>query len=773
MPETTAATVDPTVIETYLNTIFAHVDWSEGGIVSLLGIGEKNTPQEGKFRDRKFLLPGQGDLSLAVGHAKRWGEHSIATFIVPAVIHSAAQLAGDVTLDKIKAFTAIMVDLDSGDIEAKLAHLERALGVASMVVMSGGKTETGQQKRHVYWRLTEPSDQIDRIAAARKLLAAKVGGDQSFGRATQVCRLPGSLHGKGGVISPVTIERISALDYDADELIEAIETMALMAGVGPPAQSNLPALVGGLMDFSGGAGREMDRMSAVLTSEIHEGGEGERNRWTEFSAAAGHHIAMAARGEYDLDEAYRLVCGWVLVNMKPPKDEPWIRTEFAALVNQHRKNHPDPPTIAPEIKIESGDELLSWAVHRRVSPTPPARRILVEGLVYSAKRHMLVAEGGAGKTFLCMDLALKLAAAGEGRELHWLGRRVLPEAEGGTVILMTGEDDQEELDIRWHAVDPAGLLIAAAGDRLIALPMDNLGGAFPLAAQHPHTREVGPSLKWANLFRAIRDVVARGGRISAVIIDTLNSTLHGEENSAQVIGEYVRAVAPVCGELGAALVVTHHVRKAGQEPIKTLEDMREAIRGSTALPNAMRLVIGVWAAHNYERKMRQMGMAPERARLFYGGVIKANMPDALREQLTLLRSKEGLLEDITSRDVSSRGPNPELVAWLEWAVKRAADLRAPFSQTGGNCLHARRSQLPPMFHQLSRDSDFKPLTQWMLEQGILSLKAVANAGNTHTYLDVPECKDITRTIIKGAALDLDWKNHYYDHGWDEIRPMER
>src|SRR3546814_14501453 len=82
-----------------------------------------------------------------------------------------------------------------------------------------------------------------------------------------------------------------------------------------------------------------------------------------------------------------------------------------------------------------------------------------------------------------------------------------------------------------------------------------------------------PSAQWARLMSAISGIRDRGGWVSAVIVDTLNATLHGEENSAAVIQEYVRAIAPICGELGAAFVVTHHIRKPGKEPIRDLDAM--------------------------------------------------------------------------------------------------------------------------------------------------------------------------------------------------------
>ena len=764
-------------IEAYFGSIFKHVDWSEGGILSILGIGEKGTPQEGVFRERKFLSPLAGDISLTAGHARRWAEHEIATFIVPAVIHPGAQLAGDVKLEQVKAFTAIMVDLDTGDTTAKLERLEAALFPATMVVLSGGTTDAGHPKRHVYWRLTEPSTEIDRIAAARKLLAAKAGGDQSFGRATQVIRLPGSLHCKDGGARPVTIERMSEAECELEDLLAAIADMDPFEGVSL-ALPALPALTfgaGGGMDFSGAAGKSISTVATALTQEVREGGD-ETNRWGEFSKVGGHHIHLARQGLQTLEEAFDKTQGWVMANMVPAWPEARMRTEFSGLLKADIANHgvivpvPEPTAVMVDGEsINSTADLLSWAVHLRSSNSPPTRKILVDGLIFAGKRHMLVAEGGAGKTFLCMDLALKLAAVGPDKPLKWIGQTIRPEAHGGTVIIMTGEDDLDELDIRWNAIDPDGRLRGAAGARLIALPLDNLGGAFPLVSQHPATREAIASAKWVALYQAMRGVVDAGGRVSAVIIDTLNSTLHGEENSAMVIGEYIRAVAPICGELKAALIVTHHVRKAGAEPIRTIEDMRDAIRGSTALPNAMRLVIGVWAAHDYERRMKAMHLKPARATLFRAGVVKANMPEALREPKTLMRDKAGLLEDVSAQDTLSRGANREARTWLAWAVREAADVKAPFARSGQNGVFARRHQLPTLFHHMSRDGDVTTLIDAMLNEGELISKPLADGGKGHIYLDVPECIAIPRYMDVNHGLDLKWRNFYYDHGWDEIR----
>lgn len=779
--------VDMGQVKAWFDAVFRHADWEENPYISILGIGEKGTPQEGKFRERKFIdMRSPFAFKQIETHLQRWAQHHIAAFAVPAILKPEAVEADDVTLERLAALTAIILDVDSGDTPKKIAHAEKAMGNLTFGVKSGGFTPDGYPKIHAYWLLSEPCEEVERVASLRKELAARCGGDQAFGRATQVIRIPGSVYAKGG--SPRQVQMVmDSLDkhegpreYHLDDLSDAIEAMPVMEGVTKTV--TLPDASGG-MDFSSGAGRAYGSHAIeAMQRDVHEGGDEDRNRWGEFSSVAGFNIRQVRLGLMDLQEACEATHGWMLAHMVPPWPRERFLAEWAGIVNTDRKHKgeitqaPKPGegiTVTPMEKIDTTEDLLSWAVHRRSSTEPKPRRILVDGLVFAGKRHMIVAEGGAGKTFLCMDLALKLAAAGtDGEALTWMGQRILPEADGGTVIIMTGEDDAEELDIRWNAIDPDGRLRGRAGDRLIALPLDNLGGAFPLVSSHPATREPVASERWAKLYAAMRGIEESGGKVTAVIIDTLNSTLHGEENSAMVIGEYVRAVAPICGELKAALVVTHHVRKAGDEPIKDVDDMRAAIRGSTALPNAMRLVIGFWHAHDYLKRMKNMQMEPKRGMLYMGAVLKANMPEAMQEPKTLLRQPSGLLEDVTMNERSSRGSKYELQEWLVWCIRQYADKhRIFFTTTGSNGVFEQRAMFHPKIAALTM-RECKALVEDMVTQRRLVQRTVDGSGSSlMNRLDLPECLHIDRFAApRGKKIELLTFDHlYFDEGYGQIR----
>ena len=341
------ALCEPAQTEAFFDMLFGNVEWEPGQLISLLGIGEKGTGREGIFKDRQIVPP--GFIGLAHGHIKRWSEWHAASFVVPAVLHSAAGEKGDVTLDKIAALTAIILDLDTGDVTAKAAWIIERLGKPSMIVASGGKTDVGKLKAHLFWRFNEPREDVERVAAVRKLLAQKVGGDTSFGRATQVIRIPGSVHAKNGAPSLCKILERSNAEYDFEDLADIIENMQPMPGVEVAPTAPLLTLAGG-MDFT----PRQDTAIEALHRDVNEGGE-DLTRWSEFSKVAGFYIADIRAGRLTPEAAYTAANGWMLEHMNPAWPQARFDQEFKALVNKDVANHGPIPEVA-DIASRSRDE---------------------------------------------------------------------------------------------------------------------------------------------------------------------------------------------------------------------------------------------------------------------------------------------------------------------------------------------------------------------------------------------------------------------------------
>lgn len=780
------ALVDEPAIRDYLETLFSRVFWKKHHFVCIRGIGEKGTEQEGKFRSDEWIQPGLSEFpdEELTGHATRlanvWAQYHVATFIVPAVMKEARGTAQAVDL-----FTALMVDLDSGDTNAKAAWVDQHIGTPTMAIASGGTTEAGTAKLHLYWVLDEPEASIGAVVEARHQLALKAGGDLQFGRGTpdnplgrahQPIRIPGTVHAKHGNAHASALLFASGPLYDFAILAETIRRAP--SGPWAPPEQVKPA--NGML-FGPTMNHQPD-VEAALLEAVHEGGEGKDSRWSKFNSVAGHHIAIARKGEIGLDEAKSRTYGWMLAQMVPPWPDAKFDREWHGLM-QHdtRRNGPMPaPAPAHTVeelkaepdKISAERRLENWAMHLWTQGEPPPRDFLVDGLVMAGMPHLLVAEGGAGKTFAALDLCIKLASREEDEDTEWLGQRM---RGSGTAVMLTTEDDRDELWRRAHTLDPEGRRFRA-GKRLLVMPTLNAGGGFTMAERTRDGRTV-PSNAWAELLAQLEMIPD----LRLVVIDTLNSTLHGEENSATIINEYVRMIHPVCGKLGAALVLTHHIRKqnnqAGgqQRPIASLEDMFNAIRGSSALPAAFRAVLGLWHSHDFGKRMKAMGIEPKAKHLWRFGVLKANNPEMMAGMRFLLRNKTGMLDDVTTQAVDAvAGQDAQRAAWLTLAIGLAAEAGAPYlyaTKDAPNGLYQRRTELHPCLVAAGFGrTKLQALVEQLITEGVLISRVVRWTDQKGRKKDMPALDVATGPFATGARQEVDYGTTFLvpDGAWERL-----
>lgn len=122
---------------------------------------------------------------------------------------------------------AIALELDDTPTESR-ALAEAVLGTPTLVVRSGGVTAAGENKLHLYWRLTEPArtpDERARLKAVRGALAEVFNGDPSGVPLCHPMRWPGSWHTKG---SPRLCEIIEQSDSEVN-LDQAYDALMMMA----------------------------------------------------------------------------------------------------------------------------------------------------------------------------------------------------------------------------------------------------------------------------------------------------------------------------------------------------------------------------------------------------------------------------------------------------------------------------------------------------------------------------------------------------------------
>jgi RecA-family ATPase len=601
------------------------------------------------------------------------------------------------------------------------------------------------------------------IAAARRVLALKVGGDTAFGRSTQVIRIPGSIYGKGGVTRLCAIAERNGYEYDLDELLTAIADMPVMEGLEVDAGKLMPLLApvhysqpGGGLSFSGyhavSAGVAKPSIGTSLTTDVYEGGDEDTNRWKEFNRVAGLHIHQARAGNLTVDEARTHTETWVALHMKPAWPPIKFDNEWKGLL-AHDARGRDPIAGTEVVRAPAGLKQIidvemngngtfekrkpvsDWAVSLWTQGDKPKRKFLVEGMVLAGKSHMLAAEGGAGKTMMLLDLALKIATHSKEKLQSWCD---LPLAEdaGGTVVMLTTEDDMDELHIRLADLDPENTR-KTIGKRLIIIPTINDGGAFQLVVRDKATGAPKMSDQWIAFCNQIKDI----DDLRLVVIDTLNTTLHGEENSATIVNEYIQAAsADICGQMGAALMVTHHVRKPSQNTkINTPEDMKNSIRGSTALIGAFRVVLGLWHAPDYAERLERIGREAKPGQIYNFAVVKANNPEMAYGTRAMLRQASGVLVDITDAEKKLIGETMDLHdAWMLKAVEYAAAQFRPFSIKSAKAKppNGRKHQLPACLQHLS-EAKITYLCERLISGGWLH-QCNPKGQTSYNYLDITD-----------------------------------
>ena len=347
---------------------------------------------------------------------------------------------------------------------------------------------------------------------------------------------------------------------------------------------------------------------------------------------------------------------------------------------------------------------------------------------------ILAAMGDTGKGMMTLDLALSVAT-GKARSVS-----VSPEPmafvgsvrEFGTAVIFTAEDDQGEIHRRLQRLDPEELRLERP-ERLIVVPLPNAGGPIPLVVSGKDGPEITPQ------FRMVRDQIMRLRDLKLVVFDPLASFIHADVTSDPAAGSFATGLlASLATETGAAVIVAHHMRKPqGNRPIASVEQARDAVRGTSAIVDGVRLVYALWPAPEEHQGFVFKALEEPFARnaVFQGAVVKANGP-ADRTIRTFLRAPTGLLVDVTPRLRESRLPEQDLIDTLVAAIARAAENGHPFTHTGGSGVYQQRHRLPSAFHEMGR-TRLQDMVQELLNRRPPALvKGMASGSKEDKWLDI-------------------------------------
>ena len=202
---------------------------------------------------------------------------------------------------------------------------------------------------------------------------------------------------------------------------------------------------------------------------------------------------------------------------------------------------------------------------------PPSSKWLVCGTIPAGVPTMVAAQGDTGKSMLLLELGCRVAFGASPLATPVFNGHV---AREGTVVIFTAEDGKAEVHRRIHAIDAKGGRFSEKGDRLIVVPLPEIGGPMPLV-----TDQRG-ELRVTEEYKRITDQLVSIPDLALVVFDPLQAFVHAKINEDPAAGQFVCSqLAALATATGATIMVAHHMRKSpDKRPVKTLADARTHIR---------------------------------------------------------------------------------------------------------------------------------------------------------------------------------------------------
>lgn len=395
--------------------------------------------------------------------------------------------------------------------------------------------------------------------------------------------------------------------------------------------------------------------------------------------------------------------------------------------------HNEPAIVAaPAAPGNQADLCLSdWPASRFVGEPAPVEW-LVDGVIERGIPSMLAAMGEVGKSFAMLELCRRVAFGQQRSKLvkdNIMGGEVVAE---GTAVFITGEDDARSVHRRLAALDPKGARYAERGDKLLVVPLPSAVGA--VKPFWKDDRKKGPieTDEWLRLVEqllAIDDLVLLG-------FDPLQLFAALQINEDPAAGQFVcGSIATLAAHTGANVMFTHHMAKRAKD-ILTPADARDAVRGSSAIVDGVRLAYGLWypPVETARKICKELGEKYEPNKIVMGSVIKAN-GQASRDVVTYCRAASGLLVDVTTKKSMNQVSDDDLVEMLIGAIAGAAKGGSPFTKTGATGLFDLRERLNDDLRGLSRHK-VETLCQRALDSGRI-VRAIGKGSTNPKWLDVP------------------------------------
>jgi len=536
---------DPVQIAQFMRVVFGYCD----GLIPLRSFIDKGQGIDG--RPHNIWLEADHSAPEKMATFATWASREgAAVYVIPGTVSAHGQAkAAD-----ILQMQTVVVDLDTGDIAAKRAHLERHLGAPSMVVESGGVTAEGQRKCHVWWALTEPAegDDIARVCRLRGDIAAKVGGDMHFRSAHQPIRVAGSVYYKNNLKTQVRIVELNAdRERDLAEFIEAVTDMPPAAGVSLQPAFTHP---------------DKPILDEVLVTPVREGAQDDWSRFEGASAAIGHFIRMVHEGRMTKDEGWIGICGYNAAMLRPQWPVERLKRESERLWERHVEKY-GPPLIRLDSGAPGPVEMPAFTLGALLDDQSPMPEDIIAPRVLTPGGLLVL--GGApkvGKSDLLISWLVHMAAG-----VPFLG---FTPPRPLRIFYLQAEIQYHYLRERLKQIALPPDVLAAARDTFVATPklkmlLDNEGSVRVARAIRTAFPDAPPDILCVDPIRNLFDGGPDGGGEN----DNTAMMFFLKER-VEVLRDHID---PDCG-----VILVHHTKKLSKHQVK--EDPFLALSGASALP---------------------------------------------------------------------------------------------------------------------------------------------------------------------------------------------
>lgn len=391
--------------------------------------------------------------------------------------------------------------------------------------------------------------------------------------------------------------------------------------------------------------------------------------------------------------------------------------------------------------------LLSMGIGRFAGPAPVQEWAVAApseegGLLPAEAPALFVGPGGVGKTHSSLELALKIADNGDGKDHIWMGQKVLAK---GVSVFLTWEEATDTLhrDIQDMSA-AAGIDPEVVANRMLVKSYQDVDvSPAPLVINNPATRSPDRSPEYNETTKELRQIQAEIGALGCIVIDNVGTAFATEGNDYQSANQALKWIQRWAAEFKCLVIVIAHTNKEAlrfETDNPSINELKASVMGSTGWLSAVRLGLMFWGiSEESEAKIAKTledeGFKPGVSvnRYIKARVIKSNVRGSYAGAFTLKRA-DSTLTDITraQRQGASNESDARMFAFAA-AIGRAWSAGLPLQKSGKHGVYENRGNLGTEYAGASKGS-LHAMVDKALAAKVLRTEGLAPNGEAGRWL---------------------------------------